>query len=262
VIDAHSIQKNGVLSAIAEDGHVYAFSRDLSDIKRNHGAASLTKQGVNRVSTFRGFCSRHDTEVFRPIDTMPLLPTPEQALLYAYRVLCREVFAKEYGLALWEPLVGAESTHEPVVDLLDSLREGTLLGLARLARHRSAFEASLSSKRYQDVEYVGFYSRKPPALVFSGIVFPDYDFHGNRLQDLGDRDLEPDLLTFSSVPTLDGWCLLFAWHKSSSASCVPFMRSLAARAYDDQGRADDHLFRLVVSCCENLASSDDEHGSV
>lgn len=81
VIDAHSIQKHGALSLIADNGQVYAISRNFGDIKRSRGGVTYTKQGINMVSTFRGFCEKHDSQVFEPIDKFPLVPTQHQILL-------------------------------------------------------------------------------------------------------------------------------------------------------------------------------------
>jgi hypothetical protein len=82
-ISAYSIQKNGQLSAIADNGHVYTFSRDVGTIKKNNGRLTLERCGVRKVSTFRGFCDEHDSRLFSPIDTNPLLPTDQQVVLYA-----------------------------------------------------------------------------------------------------------------------------------------------------------------------------------
>lgn len=91
-----------------------------------------------------------------------------------------------------------------------------------------------------------------PAVVFSGLFFPDFDFLGRQLQDLSDHSTTLDLLTFSFVPMDQGWGILFAWLSESSGACVPFMKSLATRIYED-GKLGDHLFRLVILSCENMA---------
>lgn len=45
-IEAHSIQKNGVLSLVARSGHVYSPSRNFSDTKRRRGGVVFTEQGI------------------------------------------------------------------------------------------------------------------------------------------------------------------------------------------------------------------------
>ena len=97
-----------------------------------------------------------------------------------------------------------------------------------------------------------FCSKHAPTIVFSGIIFPQYDFIGRELQDLGDHNSVLDVLTFSFVPMENGWGFLLAWHKNSAKACAEFIRSLATISHND-GKFGDHLFRLVMSNCENLA---------
>jgi hypothetical protein len=255
VIDAHSIQKNGALSAIASDGHVYAYSRNFKDVRRNRGAPSFARQGISRVSTFRGFCANHDDQLFRLIDTEPLVPTANQALLYAYRSICREVFVKENAQSLLERHALTFPNESPVRELLASMSQGTSVGLMNLIRHKRAYETCLERASYDEVEYVAFFSSEAPTIAFSGLVYPDVDFLGNRLQDLADRRAELALLTFSFAPLTCGWAMLFVWHRDSSSICVPFLRSLATRIHGHEHALGDCLFRLVVCCCENVAIS-------
>lgn len=252
-IDAHSIQKKGALAPIADNGHVYVMSSNFDDVRRHRGAPSYTKQGIQKVSTFRGFCAEHDVQLFHPIDTSPLIPTEQQALLYAYRSLCKETFVKENGLRLLEKQASVGGQQPAVVQLLDQVRRGTAFGLKNLLRHKAAYERSLESESYTEVKYVAFCSSQEPTLAFSGLFYPDFDFMGERLQNLGDRALKPHLVTFSFAPLESGWAVLFAWHSDSSETCVPFMGSLANRIHADTAALGDHLFRLVVSCCENIA---------
>jgi hypothetical protein len=251
-IDAHSIQRNGALSLIAENGHVYAISRNFEDVKRNSGRITYTKQGIGTVSTFRGFCEKHDSQLFKPIDTMPLMPTPEQTFLYAYRALCREAFVKENALDVYSKISEESRTHTAQYELFDSLRQGTELGLRNLVVQKRKYEGSLYSKSFSDIKSVIFCTNQKPSLVFSGLFYPDFDFHGNPLQDLADHNAIFSVMTFSFAPMTQGWGILFAWHSHSSAICMPFMRSLAAKIHED-GKLEDHLFRLVISNCENMA---------
>lgn len=86
------------------------------------------------------------------------------------------------------------------------------------------------------------------------MLYPDYDFFGNRPQDLSDQSAEVDLITFSSAPMSQGWGFLFAWHADSSRTCVPLVRSLGTEVAE-KGGLGGYLFRFVVSICENLAMS-------
>jgi len=108
---------------------------------------------------------------------------------------------------------------------------------------------------YSDVRYVIFISKQKPAIVFSGLFYPDFDFCGRMLQNLGDHTKDLHLIIFCSGAIDNGWAYLFAWHNTSSNTCVEFMRSLATMIYNDSELLSDYLFRLVISNCENLAIS-------
>lgn len=88
-INAHSVQNATSLGLIAEGNHVYELRMR---VKNGSPECLFEKVGRNQASTFPGFCSRHDTEIFKPIDTKPLsLDDAEQLFLIAYRSVTREL---------------------------------------------------------------------------------------------------------------------------------------------------------------------------
>ena len=254
-ISAHSIQKNGQLSVIAHEGHVYALSMNVGDIKKNDGGVSLVRHGIGSVSTFNGFCNKHDNELFAPIDKVPLVPTSEQVLLYAYRALCRELFVKENALDLIEGQIRDLPEGSAMRPTFDTMKAGTSISLESLRAHKSEFDSAISNKTCLDIEYLLFTSKQTQTIAFSGLFYPEFDFLGQPLQDLGDPECRYDLLTFCSAPVQQGWGFLFAWHKSSAPTCREFIGSLAAVTHEDQRAGADAMFRMVVSNCENTAFS-------
>lgn len=254
IVKAHSIQKQGALSAIAVDGHVYRITADHGTLKKNKGKLSCNKVGINRVSTFRGFCEKHDNELFERIDNEPLSPTDEQVFLYAYRSLCRELFVKEYSLNAYESQLNHGPKQGAIHELLSGSKQGTAFGAENVRRHKSRYDESFRKRHYQNIRYVLFESPQKPCIAFSGLIFPDFDFMGRPLQDLADHGTELELITYCSAPMTAGWGFLFAWHVSNSQVCVEFMRSLATMMCEGR-KATDMLFRLVISGCENHAFS-------
>jgi len=255
IIKAHSIQKNGALSAIADEGHVYKLSANIGSLKKNKGQLTFKKYGINNVSTFLGFCGKHDNELFEPIDNYSLVPTDRQVLLYAYRSLCREIFVKENALELIESQLGIGIGQNAINELLLSMKQGTAFGLKNLNKHKEIYDNSLRKNSFFNVKYVLFISKQKPTIAFSGIFFPDFDFMGRQLQNLGDHISNLKLITFCSAPMDCGWGFLFAWHVTSSSVCVDFMRSLATMIHNNDNMLGDFLFRLVITNCENLAIS-------
>lgn len=255
IISAHSIQKNKALSEIAKDGHVYVLNYELGNLIKTQGKITYEKRGINKVSTFLGFCGKHNIELFKPIDNYALIPTDQQVLLYAYRSMCREIFVKENAYRFWETSLSGTEDQPAITDLISTVREGTALGLKNLLRHKEVYDTSLLRHNYEKIRYVIFLSKKKPFAAFSGLISPDYDFLGQLLQDLTDKNLLTELITFCSAPMQNGdWGFLFAWHDSNTKVCVDYMRSLAAMMHDGH-KLDDMLFRLIIKNCENHAFS-------
>lgn len=252
IISAHSIQKGGQLSHIAEEGHVYRLSADLSVLQKTKGVPALKKVGVNRESTFAGFCKDHDNKLFEPIDNFPLAPIKEQIALYAYRSLCREYFVKENAVSVLTKMKDHPELDESTRRFLSASQVGHSLGFAGLKHHKSIFDAALSDNNFEQFEFTYFTSRSPCPVQLSGLLYPDYDFVGNRLQDLGNHEKPLDLITFFTAPIDEGWAFGFGWHVSSNRTCIPFMQSLAQRAATGE-KIEDALLRFSLSCCENQA---------
>ena len=83
-INSHSQQMNGALSLIARDGKVVApvrkFFQPPSAINRNIGPVA-----IQQASTFKGFCAKHDNEVFQAVERRPLVPNDEEQVLALHR---------------------------------------------------------------------------------------------------------------------------------------------------------------------------------
>ncbi|MFZ2406146.1 MAG: hypothetical protein WAW41_13490, partial [Methylobacter sp.] len=254
IIDAHSIQRNRSLSSIARNGEVYVVARNIGNLKKNGDNLTYKKARIKSFSTFAGFCQYHDNELFKSIDDFPLTPTEQQIFLYAYRSLCRELFVKENSLALIDSQIKCHN-NKADIGLLNTHKVARTFSFDNLKRHKSEYDKSLKSKSYSDIKYVVFISKQKPCIAFSGLFWPDFDFLGKQLQNLGDYKTKLELITMCSAPMDDNnWGFLFAWHKNSSNICNSFMESLATAIYNNCD-IGDLLFRLVISNCENLAIS-------
>jgi len=252
IVNAHSIQKRGALSMIAHNGHVYRLTADLSILRKNKGRVSFQKKGINDVSTFLGFCRMHDNKLFEPIDNYPLIPTNQQVFLYGYRSLCRELFVKENSLNAIDGQLNDSMDRKWIKSVFSDIRRGTAFGLKNFRMHKSRYDNSVKNNLYQNIKYVLFTSTQKPFMAFSGVFYPDFDFIGRQLQDLGNHETALELITFCSAPMRSGWGFLFSWHDSNSTVCDDFMKSLATMICENR-EIGDLLFRLVISNCENHA---------
>jgi hypothetical protein len=105
-IRAHSIQNARVLDLVQTDGQVL-----MPRFKLVNGEPKIefAKVGRNHASTFTGWCAKHDTELFKDIDTKPLdVDNCVQRRQLAYRSVMREMHTElensERAQALHEEL--------------------------------------------------------------------------------------------------------------------------------------------------------------
>jgi hypothetical protein len=253
-IHAHSIQRSRFLFEISDIGHVYILSTDIGTFEKNKGFPGYAKKGIKNVSTFKGFCKRHDRELFAPIDNFDLEPSYKQVALYAYRSLCREYFVKENSIRDLEAELANRSIQQVVRGLLESAKEGNEWGFRNLKAHKSKFDTSLKEESFEDFKYILFAFKGRPTIAFSGLFYPDYSFEGNQIQDLGDHSRGLKLMTICSGPMSGGWGYLLAWHRTSSDVCDQMIDSLRS-AICRGGILCDFLFRMAISTSENLAIS-------
>ena len=75
-----------------------------------------------------------------------------------------------------------------------------------------------------------------PDVLTTGAFFPEFDFIGNRLQNLLHR---PPLnhLALTVLPVVSGGVAVLGWEQDSDKTCVPFAKSLMALPIRDLGNA-------------------------
>jgi hypothetical protein len=153
-IRSHSLQNSRVLDLLVRDGHVKAPSTRID--KQKGPVISFEDVGRNEATTFTGFCSEHDSVIFKPIEIDAFRPTdPEHLFLAAYRAVARELHA------LLEAASKIQGTYIKRVDLgFDSGDEPGPAGMAAvdqmLRAHRTYlykchFDKGLAAKRYDGV---------------------------------------------------------------------------------------------------------------
>lgn len=225
---AHTVQRS-ILRQIETDGHVYQLLPPLQDLFQNE-LPSPARIGINQASTFTGFCTRHDDQLFAPIEKNPVSYCREHAFLLTYRALCQELYKKraraqqenvirdwDRGLSLFDQLHWQRA----------SRRRSFFVDLAvrDFEHHKKMYDACFRDGGYERVSAVFVELSGPVELMCSGVVFPEFDFHGNALQRLGDKDSILDFFGFALVAREQTPFALFAW-LDRSQSCHALVESL------------------------------------
>ncbi len=246
-IQAHSIQKSGLLKKIQRDGHVYSVDLSYGNMIKNHGNIDFKLVSVNSISTFKGFCHFHDSTEFKPIDDFDFNGGKKQAFLYAYRALCKTIFATENAVEVAYKYIELYGKIKYVVDHLKI----TLAHYNTLISYQIEYEKCLINNDFSLIYYHAFIIKSKPNVLFSTPIIPVVDFKGNIAQ-YPREDIELSFLTINSVPYGDHWVYLVTWHENSNDDINAFLNSLFS--LDVGEKYADYLFRLAIRS-ENTAFS-------
>jgi hypothetical protein len=254
IVKAHTVPKSGSLRRIAKEGHVYQFRADLPLLKQTQGKPIERLIGINEASTFTGFCSFHDNQVFAPIEAQPFQASAQHAFLLAYRSICRELFAKDHHVEVIQQLKDFDrglSVEQQIAlqDFLSVSALGAKTGQSQLKECKVKLDAMLIGHRYDDIRFCAVLLDQAPEVVASGSIYLEYDFHGNTLQPFAKDPLGVlDVITFSVIATEVGGAVVFSWIDETHGACTRFVESLNRLAKD---RIGDAIVRFLFTYCEN-----------
>ena len=251
---AHSVSASSNPKNIAEDGHVLRFYYPSKAPVEARGRVTAQSIGVNKASTFTGFCKLHDSQTFSCIDQPINLLTPEHCFLLAYRALCQVVFTKAASFAASPTLRQLDRGTPPHVQQAHqkscSDREFSLtVRLQDLHRDKAEFDRHLFGRNFEAISYYAFELDHAPQIACSIAFSPEVDFEGNQLQSLENPDIHADMCSCSIISTQRGGAIVFAWLKETNSASIRLIESLE--------RLKPHLIpsaivRLVFECGENV----------
>lgn len=249
-IASHSVGRAAHLRRIAEAGHVLAYSRDrlrylLGDNER------IARIGINEASTFRGFCTGHDHEVFTAIDRSPIEPTQRNAELLGYRALAYEFFVKEAAMRGFHEDLGlppADQLGENCERVREPLRS-MLLGWRDIQLEKAAWDdvianpSSVSRVRFHFIRL-----EQAPEILGSAYVCPDLGFDNTALQDLSSPS-PGECVAISIVQDGEAGMVAFAWLEGPRRVGEQLIGSLGRLP---EASAMDALARWLFKNAENL----------
>jgi len=231
IIEAHTVSKSGSLKKIAKNSKVYHFKPDINALFENNGKFILREIGIGQASTFPGFCEYHDKSLFSPIENKPFEANIYNATLLAYRAISLEIYAKQHQSA-GIPFLKKMDQGKPELlqiflqDFVSQQQEGINYGLRDLLKIKESFNNAFKLDNFTPVKFVAIKFTETPHLLFSGSIYPQYDFTGKLLQDLGSQDVL-DGISINAIATPTGGAIVFHWFGQSSAN-ESFIRSLLA----------------------------------
>jgi hypothetical protein len=214
IVKAHSIQRGGGLSCIAEDNHVYRLMPKVTYSPPSY-SIDVERIGINDASTFNGFCNFHDNNTFSRIEKYPFEASIDQIFLLAYRAQCRETFMKNNQFELL-PLMremdkGRDlSEQREIQEYVAYYGHGVALGMNTSMKQKAKYDCALLNNDYSDLIYYVVFFDNRPELLCSGASILETDFLGRGYNQLGRSDIDQEEVTFSIIPTDKGLAVAFA----------------------------------------------------
>jgi hypothetical protein len=110
-IDSHVLQKNGFISKISNDNHVYEYKY----FPFREQSFGFKRTGINEVFTFKGFCSYHDNYLFKEIENGILdFSDYRKNLIFGYRVIAQEFVKKKEVIEWFSAIISKNLTKNAV----------------------------------------------------------------------------------------------------------------------------------------------------
>lgn len=240
IIDAHTVQKEGGLRAIARSGKVYTLLATLDGMIKTNGRLEPRIIGIGDASVFPGFCANHDNDLFRPIEGKTCVIGFREALLFAYRAACFEAFMKRAQCATAELFTRLDEGR-PVEE-----QEG-IQNAARASTHNvaAALEGTHSRKagydrrvKTDDTEgfhysWVRFDTLLP--VVSCGTFLPDFDLAGAPLQRIGHGEAAYEQVALNVTAYESRSVIVLGWTGAPGGPASRFAASF--QALDDRAKA-------------------------
>ena len=174
IVHAHTVPKSGSLQRISRAGHVYSFVPSLNDIQKNQGFLVPKLLGINNASTFSGFCSRHDNEIFTLLEKQAFRGTSEQCFLLGYRALARELYTKRAANHLHSNSsirnIDRGKSIEEQIEIqreLQLLKTGSEAGLKDLNHYKFISDKMLEKREFDNTRAYIIELENPPPVMGS-----------------------------------------------------------------------------------------------
>lgn len=246
-IRAHSLQNSQVLDLLVREDHVKALAKRID--KEKGPVIFFDDLGRNQATTFSGFCSEHDAEIFRSIDTKAFCLTDHEHLfLVAYRAVARELHA------VIEGAVKIQSGYEKRVELcLDSGDEPGPAGMLAVEHMIKAHQTYLYKHRFDNA-----------------YVSKQYDRIVHDVINIGHEEATVavcSLFSIDGVTRDDDWVRValnvLPLNRKESVAVFSYLPEDAALAHSSLGlilTADGYyqkylLSKLILNNCENFVVS-------
>ncbi|MFQ5787296.1 MAG: hypothetical protein ACE5H1_04880 [Thermodesulfobacteriota bacterium] len=226
IVKAHTIQSSGGLSKIVDSSnHVYQFSPYPFKLQPS-SFIEPNSIGINKASTFTGFCQIHDTKTFERIETQPFSAEKDQIFLLAYRALSRRLFMYRNDVVVTELMKKWVEGLTPIEQAFAaSYSSAGDLETKIYERQKGKYDKILQNGDYSLLKYYVVFIDTIPEFLCSGSLILETDFSGRRYYQPDSKEIDLKIITFSIIPIDDGGAIVYA-SIDEGTDIQPFFKSI------------------------------------
>jgi hypothetical protein len=246
IIKAHSIQNNGILSKISDNGKLIVIKPNIS---KAGVTLSADHKGRKIASTFTGFCNKHD-KIFSEIENKPFMAEPKQTFLLAYRAFAYEAHKKVEALNLFRASVSQKPSVLQNEDFLTQYR-GYQAAMVDIDHQKKIFDRAILEEKYDVVESYVIELDGESKIATCSSIHLEYDLVGNQLNDVTststDETLKP--LMINVFPQDGKTFIVLSWMSEDYEFYKEYINQLKQL---DKENLLKYFNNLIVSYIENF----------
>lgn len=213
-INSHLVQRNGLLSNIAVDGHLIELKMvDAYKWDKKRLPIEFRRVGIKHALAYKVFCNRHDTEVFRNIEGGNTdFESYESFLLFSYRAVCAEISKKRFVVEKYKRVVNSNILNGKVdKETIKLAVEGNETGIQNLRVIKQELESEIETNGGR---FTFYFFKYPKVFVYASAVFSATDIDFQRKDDA--QDLEN--IYIHILPLVNETLILVGYHNDHTSS--------------------------------------------
>lgn len=222
-IRSHSISSTN-LRLIAEAGNLKTlehnpYTDDPEDTIR------FSRAGINKASTFPGFCAKHDNDLFAEIDSKSFELNESSLSRYFYRCIAQELYKKTRILIQMGDFWILDDNYKKTrPEDLDAMLAGFELGVRDLYAQILEINEALVKADYSNIRYFSIeLDCILPFAFVSPLNFQAFPYYG--IFDMDIENAQPSVMC-ACIPMSGGTMLSFCWTRGADKTLNPLLKRI------------------------------------
>lgn len=216
-VRSHTIQRSGPLRRIVDnENRVSKLELDL--VSEALPTWKDKKVGWRFASTFPGFCAKHDSEVFKCLESEEFSGYPEQCFLVGYRAICHELQRKKaLDGSRWQTDALLSHVRGSIPIESEEFDANVALAYKELSDKKRRLDAIFHQKDWSQWESRVVKFSGSMDIVGAGSTTPELTVEGRQVQSAADCSQDLQNLTIGLVEVGERFAFVLGWERCQEA---------------------------------------------